>query len=99
MPWGVTVDVQGSVYVADWRNDCMQKFSPTGQCLASFGESGEGAGQFHRPASVAVDPEGFLYVADWGNERVQILGPDGSFQVQLRGQATPMSEKRKPCPT
>ena len=39
-------------------------------------------------ASVAVDVEGYIYVADWGNERVQVLGPDGSFQLQLRGQAT-----------
>ena len=56
--------------------------------MASFGESGQGEGQFHRPASVAVDGDGFIYVADWGNERVQILGPDGSFQVLLQGEAT-----------
>ena len=27
-------------------------------------------------------------MADWGNERVQVLAPDGSFQLNLRGQAT-----------
>ena len=88
LPWGVTVDTQGSVYVADWRNDRIQKFSPAGQWLAICGTSGAGDGQFHRPSSVAVDPDGYIYVSDWGNERVQVLGPDGSFQVQLRGQAT-----------
>ncbi len=35
-----------------------------------------------------MDPDGYIYVSDWGNERVQVLGPNGSFQVQLRGQAT-----------
>jgi DNA-binding beta-propeller fold protein YncE len=76
------------VYVADWRNDRIQKFTPDGQFVARFGESGQGAGQFNRPSSVAVDSEGYIYVADWGNERVQVLGPDGTFQLQLRGQAT-----------
>jgi hypothetical protein len=88
MPWGLTVDTQGEVYVADWRNDRIQKFSPSGQFLASYGESGTGEGQLQRPSGVAVDPEGFLYVADWGNERVQVLAPDGSCQVVLKGQAT-----------
>jgi hypothetical protein len=37
---------------------------------------------------VAVDPDGYLYIADWGNERLQVLGPDGSFQANLKGQAT-----------
>ena len=74
--------------MADWRNDRIQKFTPDGQFVASFGESGQGEGQFHRPSSVAVDSEGYIYIADWGNERVQVLGPDGSFQLLLRGQAT-----------
>ena len=88
LPWGVTVDFQGNVFVADWRNDRIQKFSSDGECLVGFGESGEGDGQFYRPSAVAVDREGYIYVADWGNERVQVLGPDGSFQLKLRGQAT-----------
>ena len=77
-----------NVYVADWRNDRIQKFTSEGEFSASFGESGYGEGQFNRPASVAVDSDGNIYVADWGNERVQILGPDGGFLQMLRGEAT-----------
>ena len=66
----------------------MQKFSADGSFLASFGETGQGEGQFHRPSGVAVDGEGFIYVADWGNERVQVLEPDGGFQLLFRGRAT-----------
>jgi len=88
LPWGVTLDSEGNVYVADWRNDRIQKFSPEGQFMAAFGESGDGDGQFNRPAKPAVDSQGYIYVADWGNERVQVLGPDGSFQLKLRGAAT-----------
>ena len=82
------MDAEGSVYVADWRNDRIQKFTAEGEFLASFGESGDGDGQLNRPSSVAVDGEGFMYVADWGNERVQVLNHDGSFRAILRGEAT-----------
>jgi DNA-binding beta-propeller fold protein YncE len=82
------VDGDDNVYIADWRNDRIQKFSNDGKFLAVFGSSGEGEGQFRRPTSVAVDAEGFIYVADWGNERVQVLGPEGTFQLLLQGEAT-----------
>jgi len=45
-----------------------------------------------RPIASAIQrgsgPGSYIYIADWGNERVQVLGPDGSFQLNLRGQAT-----------
>ena len=88
LPWGITLDTQGNVYVADWRNDRIQKFTANGRFLDAFGEPGEGEGQFHRPAKPAVDADGYIYVADWGNERVQMLAPDGAFQQSIRGEAT-----------
>ena len=54
----MTIDCQGGVYVADWRNDRIQKFSCDGSFLANFGESKEGDGQFYQPSGLAVDSEG-----------------------------------------
>ena len=88
MPWGVALDSDGNVYVGDWRNDRVQKLSPDGCHIASFGEPGEGEGQLQRPAGVAVDGNGNVYVADWGNERVQVFAPDGSLVALLRGEGT-----------
>jgi DNA-binding beta-propeller fold protein YncE len=87
LPWGIATDRAGNVYIADWRNDRIQKFDPQGRYLASWGTPGEGPGEFRRPSGVAVDQEGNIYVADWGNERVQVLGPDGHWQATLRGEA------------
>ena len=84
----MAVGPDDSVYVADWRNDRVQKFASDGSFLSAFGESGDGDGQFHRPSDVAVDAEGYIYVADWGNERVQVLDPDGGFLLVERGRAT-----------
>ena len=88
LPWGLAIDRSDDVYVADWGNDRIQKFSADGQFLASYGTSGRGDGEFHRPSGVAVDADGYIYVADWGNERVQILNPDGGYVQKLRGEAT-----------
>jgi DNA-binding beta-propeller fold protein YncE len=75
------------VYVADWRNDRVQKFGPDGTYLASFGSSGSETGQLVRPADVAVDSDGNVYVADWGNERVSVFEPDGYPLTALIGDA------------
>ena len=88
LPWGICVDDQDDVYVADWRNDRIQKFDRDGRFLRIFGESGSGDGQLSRPSSVAVARDGRVIVADWGNERVQIFDKDGRFNSILQGQAT-----------
>ena len=58
MPWGICVDEFGDVYVADWRNDRVQKFTADGEFIFSIGGSGEGEGQFNRPSGVTVDDHG-----------------------------------------
>ena len=42
MPWGITVDKHDNVYIADWRNDRIQKFDSggNGSCMA-FGSTGD----------------------------------------------------------
>ena len=87
LPWGITQDSEGFLYVADWRNDRIQKFTQDGEFVAKFGESGDGEGQFNRPSGLAVDSDGNMYVADWGNQRVQALDSDGNFIQALRGDA------------
>jgi DNA-binding beta-propeller fold protein YncE len=88
MPWGVTIDELGDVYVADWRNDRIQKFSHDGRFVFAFGSSGEGDGQFNRPSGVAVDLDGDIYVADWGNHRVQQFDATGRYVDKFIGDAT-----------
>jgi DNA-binding beta-propeller fold protein YncE len=81
------VDRDGHVYVADWRNDRVQKFSRDGAYLTTFGSTGAAVGELKRPADVAVDPDGNVYVADWGNERVSVFEPDGYPLTSLVGDA------------
>jgi DNA-binding beta-propeller fold protein YncE len=88
IPWGIDIDKHGDVYVADWRNDRIQKFAPDGRFLMKFGASGQGDGEFNRPTGVAVDKDGIIYVTDFKNDRLQVFGADGDFITKLAGEAT-----------
>jgi DNA-binding beta-propeller fold protein YncE len=88
MPWGIDVDTEGDVYVTDWRNDRVQKFTADGRFLMQFGTPGAGEGEFNRPTGIAVDQAGVIYVADWHNDRLQVFDADGSFVNMLTGEAT-----------
>jgi DNA-binding beta-propeller fold protein YncE len=67
--------------LADCRNHRIQKFSPDGDFLGSFGSFGSGPGQFDMPWGVALDQHGLVYVADWRNDRIQQFTSDGEFQA------------------
>ena len=81
-------DRNQDVYIADWRNDRIQKFSPDGKFLLKFGCSGTGDGEFNRPTGVAVDNDGDIYVADWNNNRLQVFDSEGNYLTQTTGEAT-----------
>ena len=61
-PRGITVDLQGNVYVTDPDNNRVQKFDANGQFLLSLmGNQNRG---FAWPFGVSVDGTGHLYVLD-----------------------------------
>ena len=73
LPWGIAQDKDWQIYIADWRNDRIQKFTPEGEFIAAYGSTGDGEGEFNRPSGLAVDSDGNMFIADWGNQRVQVL--------------------------
>src|SRR5207249_2305888 len=69
----------GNVYVATGGN-AIEKFSPSGATLTSWGGSGSIESQFASPWGVAIDSSGNVYVADRDNHRIQKFSSTGSFQ-------------------
>ncbi|RMF93658.1 MAG: tetratricopeptide repeat protein, partial [Nitrospinota bacterium] len=82
-PEGLAVDRQGNLYVADTQNHRIQKFSPQGGWLLSWGELGTGPGEFVEPTDVAIDPEGKVWVVDTGNHRLQRFEPTGRYLGEI----------------
>ena len=79
VPAGVAVDTLGDVYVADFSNHRIQKFTSTGTFITKWGSSGSGDGQFRYPRDVAVDASGNVYVAEYDNFRIQKFTSTGAF--------------------
>jgi DNA-binding beta-propeller fold protein YncE len=73
-PWGVDVDAEGNVYVADTFNSRVQVFTGDGTFVTEWGSRGFGLGQFNQPQGIAVDGAGRIYVADSFNGRIKIFG-------------------------
>ena len=80
-PWGITIDEDGLVYVCDTWNHRIQKFTPEGEFVTSWGHFGQGetGDAFWGPRDIVIDNQGHLYVADTGNKRIAIFDLNGNF--------------------
>jgi tripartite motif-containing protein 71 len=88
--YDLALDASGNVYVSEPHpfsdgSDRIQKFSPSGELLATWGGTGTGPGQFHQPTGVTVDGKGDVFVVDADNNRVQELSPTGQFLGKWNG--------------
>jgi len=77
-PFDLALDANGNVYVADSGNHRIQKYSPDGEFIASYGKKGQGPGEFQIMGGVAVDNEGQMYVTDRSTNRLKVLSADGN---------------------
>jgi DNA-binding beta-propeller fold protein YncE len=89
-PTNLALAPDGALYVTDgYANARVHKFSADGRLLFSWGEPGDGPGQFHVPHGVAIDGQGTVYVADRENSRLQLFDPGGKFLAEWTDVARP----------
>lgn len=97
-PSSIVAAGDGSIYIADTRNNRVRRISPSGiiNTVAGTGEpgfsgdNGPAAQAFlNQPAGLALGADGTLYIADTSNNRVRAVRTDGSIvTVAGQGQAT-----------
>ena len=80
-PADLVVEPDGSVLVLDAVGQHLQRFTPDGQLLATFGDNLT----FYRPRGLGIDPGGQIVVADTGGLRIVRLDPAGTLLSQLGG--------------
>ena len=84
-PTDLALSPDGEMYISDgYGNARVHKFSAAGELLFSWGEPGDGPGQFHLPHGIAIDQEGTVYVADRENSRVQLFSPEGKYITEWK---------------
>jgi len=79
---GIGVGPDGTVYVADYRNNFVDVYDARGRYRGLWGGEGSGPGELLRPTDVAVGPDGTVFVADAGNYRVQYFTSSGRYLGQ-----------------
>jgi sugar lactone lactonase YvrE len=84
LPYGVTTDAAGNVYVADNGNNRIRKITPegvtstlAGNGMASYKDTIASEARFRDPLGVVADPDGNVFVSDVNNKRIRKISRDG----------------------
>ena len=78
-PWGVAVDKDDNIYIADTINNRIQKFTSDGEPILMWGKEGAFDGAFFLPRCIAIDFASNVYVTDEVNNRIQKFDSRGNF--------------------
>jgi sugar lactone lactonase YvrE len=88
--YGVAVDANGNVYIADASDSLIEKVTPAGILSIVAGVQGSSgaptpgqatSSDLDSPDGVAIAPNGDLYIADTDNSLVEKVTPDGTLSV------------------
>jgi tripartite motif-containing protein 71 len=82
-PRDAATDSSGHVYVVDYGNDRIAKFTAAGTWSLNWGSGGGHPGEFRRPYGVDLDVNNNVYVADSTNHRIQVFTSAGAYQAQF----------------
>lgn len=79
-PFGVAVDYQGRMFIADDMNHRVVRFGgpPKYEYRARWGSYGTAPGQFGFPRAIATDPQSRVYVANTANDRIDVFDTNGN---------------------
>jgi len=93
---GIAVDNHRNVYVTDYSNHNVKKFTLGGILQSKWGSEGTADGQFDRPAGITIDSDGNLYVVDRNLACVQKFDSSGNLitkwgtKLKLEQYSTPL---------
>lgn len=86
-PYGMALDPEGNIIVADAGNSAIRKVTPTGEVTTiaggthGFADGDASVAMFRNPVDVAVDAEGNIFIADQGNRRIRKIDLEGNVST------------------
>ena len=94
VPYGVAVDAQGNIFIADTGNGRIRKVNTAG-IISTVAGSGNGSAagdggpatsaKLGNPSDVAVDSAGNIYIADFGNGLIRKVNTSGIISTFAQG--------------
>ena len=85
-PWGIDIDKDQNIYIADWRNNRVQIFNSNGNYVNSI-ENYEDQ-KLAKHSSVHISKKGNIFVTNWADNSVIIYDSKLNFISKLIGDAT-----------
>lgn len=76
--YGIAIDKQDNIYIADTLNNRIQKFDTNGKFVTKWTNL-----DLKAPIGIATDAQGNVYVTDTGNHRVVKFDPQGKMLLQF----------------
>jgi sugar lactone lactonase YvrE len=90
-PTHAFVASDGAMFVSDgYGQRRVHRFGSDGKLEVSWGEAGDGPGQFALPHDVWVDERGRVIVCDRENQRIQFFDRDGVYLLEWPNLKAPM---------
>ena len=92
-PWGMAMDANGNMYIADHGNNRVRGIGTDGVIITIAGGGSNGLGdggyastaELNNPSGIAIDGAGDIFVSDQGNNRIReiyrLYPPKASFTV------------------
>ncbi len=82
-PFGICIDPDGNLYLADAYNHCIRKIGIDGQVSTYAGTGTAGyldgpadEAKFNQPINICLDDDGNMYVSDFINQRIRKISSD-----------------------
>ncbi len=77
-PFGLCIDINDNLYLADDDNHCIRKITPdgivstyAGTGIAGYADGAALSAQFKSPSDVCIDNDGNIFVSDFENQRIR----------------------------
>jgi DNA-binding beta-propeller fold protein YncE len=77
---GIVLDGKGNLYLTEFDDDLIYKYTTSGKLVTKWGGTGHGPGQLTKPEKLALDAQGNLYVTEIGSR----ISWDGSLAENVR---------------
>jgi DNA-binding beta-propeller fold protein YncE len=77
---GIVLDGKGNLYLTEFDDDLIYKYTTSGKLVTKWGRTGHGPGQLTKPEKLALDAQGNLYVTEIGSR----ISWDGSLAENVR---------------
>lgn len=96
MPINFTLDKKGVFHITNAGNGKIVSCDRDGNVLGTFGQIGDGFGQFTRPKGIAVSDAGEVFVVDAGVSNAQIFNDKGRLLTYFGSNKIPVGGMNLP---